>query len=222
MKKKTYPLHYCMLALGIFLMGTGIAVIIKSKTGTSPMSSLTNVMTYVYPPISLGTYTFFLNFAFFVGEFVLAPKTFHPAKLIQLIPTFFLSVAVDLNMKLVSGFVPANYPMQLLTLAVGCVIFALSISLMVSADVLLMPGDAFIGILADRTGMKWGNAKSSVDVSLVILAVVVSWLVLHKIVGVREGTVIAAICIGQISKLVRPLTNALAALPEKNSGSPTV
>lgn len=215
MSKKKHPLHFLMLAAGIFLMGTGIAIIIKSQTGTSPMSSLTNVMTYVYAPISLGTYTFFLNFAFFVGEFVLEPKSFHPVKLIQLIPTFFLSVAVDLNMMLVANLVPSSYPMQLLILAIGCIVFALSISLMVSANVLLMPGDAFIGILANRTGLKWGNAKSAVDVSLVILAVLVSLLFLHKVVGVREGTVIAAICIGQISKLVRPLTNALAALPEK-------
>ena len=60
MSKKKHPLHFLMLAAGIFLMGTGIAIIIKSQTGTSPMSSLTNVMTYVYAPISLGTYTFFL------------------------------------------------------------------------------------------------------------------------------------------------------------------
>ena len=73
MNKKKHPLHFLMLAAGIFLMGTGIAIIIKSQTGTSPMSSLTNVMTYVYAPISLGTYTFFLNFAFFVGGSVFAP-----------------------------------------------------------------------------------------------------------------------------------------------------
>ena len=37
--------RYIMLLIGIFFMGTGISLIIKSGTGTSPMSSLTNVMT---------------------------------------------------------------------------------------------------------------------------------------------------------------------------------
>ena len=39
--------RYIMLLIGIFFMGTGISLIIKSGTGTSPMSSLTNVMTQI-------------------------------------------------------------------------------------------------------------------------------------------------------------------------------
>ena len=37
--------RYIMLLIGIFFMGTGISLIIKSGTGTSPMSSLNNVST---------------------------------------------------------------------------------------------------------------------------------------------------------------------------------
>ena len=93
--------RYIMLLIGIFFMGTGISLIIKSGTGTSPMSSLTNVMTQICPLLTLGMYTFLLNVLFFIGEFIVDFKSFSASKFIQLIPTFFLSVAVDFNMFLV-------------------------------------------------------------------------------------------------------------------------
>ena len=68
--------RYIMLLIGIFFMGTGISLIIKSGTGTSPMSSLTNVMTQICPLLTLGMYTFLLNVLFFIGEFIVDFKSF--------------------------------------------------------------------------------------------------------------------------------------------------
>lgn len=198
-----------MLLVGIFFMGTGIAMIIKSGTGTSPMSSLTNVMTVVFPALTLGTYTFLLNVLFFIGEFVVDIKSFSASKFLQLIPTFFLSVAVDLNMFLVSNLNPQGYVMKLAVLIIGCMFFGLSISFMVSADVILMPGEAFIKIISVKYHKEYGNIKTAVDVSLVILAVIVSLIFLGRIHGVREGMLIAAFTIGNFSRFFRTYTNKL-------------
>ena len=46
-----------------------------------------------------------------------------------------------------------------------------------------------------------GNVKVAFDLSLVILAVITSWFFLGEIVGVREGTAIAAFCCGFIVRL---------------------
>ena len=129
--------RYIMLLIGIFFMGTGISLIIKSGTGTSPMSSLTNVMTQICPLLTLGMYTFLLNVLFFIGEFIVDFKSFSASKFIQLIPTFFLSVAVDFNMFLVRGLHPETYILKLAVLIIGCMFFGLSIAFMVSADVIV-------------------------------------------------------------------------------------
>lgn len=205
--------RYLMLLIGIYLMGTGIALIIKSSTGTSPMSSLTNVMTQVFPVLTLGTYTFLLNFIFFIGEFVIEPKKFKSANFLQLIPTFVLSVAVDVNMMLFSGIQPSSYLLQIVTLITGCAFFGLSLAFMISANVILMPGDAFIKLICGKYHKEYGNIKTIMDVSVVLLAVIVSLIFLNTIYGVREGTLIAALTIGSFSRLFGKFTNTLLREP---------
>ena len=192
--------RYIMLLIGIFFMGTGISLIIKSGTGTSPMSSLTNVMTQICPLLTLGMYTFLLNVLFFIGEFIVDFKSFSASKFIQLIPTFFLSVAVDFNMFLVRGLHPETYILKLAVLIIGC---------MVSADVILMPGEALIKIISVKYQKEYGNVKTAVDVSLVVLAVIVSLIFLNTIYGVSEGTLIAAFTIGNFSRFFRGYTNKM-------------
>lgn len=208
--RKNMFIRYVMLLAGVFLMGTGISWIIRSGTGTSPMSSLTHVMTQVYPALTLGTYTFMLNFLFFIGEFILSPKSFRPSKFIQLIPTFILSVGVDFNMLLTENLVPGNYVTRLIVLLTGCIFFGFSIACMVSANVLLMPGEALTCIICGKTGKEFGTIKVCLDTSLVILAVIVSLIFLRKIYGVREGTLAAALCIGTFTRLFKRFTNKIA------------
>ncbi len=96
--------------LGMFLMGTGIALSIKGGIGVSPMSSVTNLLYKIFPGISLGTFSFLVNFLFFVAEFAVAPKTWHPSKILtQLGPTFICSLFIDMNMALVGGLNPQSY-----------------------------------------------------------------------------------------------------------------
>ena len=192
--------RYIMLLIGIFFMGTGISLIIKSGTGTSPMSSLTNVMTQICPLLTLGMYTFLLNVLFFIGEFIVDFKSFSSSKFIQLIPTFLF---------LVRGLHPETYILKLAVLIIGCMFFGLSIAFMVSADVILMPGEALIKIISVKYQKEYGNVKTAVDVSLVVLAVIVSLIFLNTIYGVREGTLIAAFTIGNFSRFFRGYTNKL-------------
>lgn len=195
-----------MLLLGIFLMGTGMVLIIKTKTGSSPMSSVTNIMTQVYPALSLGAYTFLLNTIFFVGEFIVIPKNFSLSKFLQLIPTFFLSIAVDANMFLLWNVMPNAYVMKIAVLIIGCMIFGFSIALMVAADVILMPGDAFVKVISVKYNMEYGNVKMAVDIIMVLLAAVVSLTFLKTIYGVGEGTLIAALTIGNFMKVFKKFT----------------
>ena len=59
--------RWIVFFIGMFLMGTGIALSIKATIGVSPMSSITNLFYLIFPNISLGTFSFLLNFLFFCG-----------------------------------------------------------------------------------------------------------------------------------------------------------
>ena len=59
--------------------------------------------------------------------------------------------------------------------------------------------------------------KVIVDVSFVASACILSFLFLHTLAGVREGTVAAALMVGtiarQINRLLQPLSEKLRAVP---------
>lgn len=202
--------RWIVFFIGMFLMGTGIALSIKATIGVSPMSSITNLFYLIFPNISLGTFSFLLNFLFFIAEFIVAPKTWHPVKILtQLVPTFICSVFIDVNMWLCNSLVPTSYVSKLLVLVAGCIVFGLSLALMVSADATLQPSEAFISVVAERTGRAWGNVRTATDITLVVLATIGSLIVFHGVTTVREGTIIAAVLIGQSSRWFAPLTDRL-------------
>ncbi|MBU5435439.1 YitT family protein [Pseudoflavonifractor sp. MSJ-37] len=203
--------RWIVFLIGVFLMGTAIALGIKAGIGVSPMSSISNLgFILSNEKISVGTWSFLVNLAFFILEFIIAPKTFRPVKIVsQLVPTFICSVFIDINMALVGGVNPESYPAKIVVLLISCMVFGLSLALMVSADATLQPSEAFISVVADRTGKEWGNIRTVVDVSLVIIAAVVSLVVLHKFTTVREGTIVAAILNGQFCRIFGKATDKI-------------
>ena len=90
-------------------------------------------------------------------------------------------------------------------LVIGCVIMAFGISLEVTADVIMLPAEALVRAIAQKTKIRFGNVKVCFDSTLTILAMIVAMLAFHKLNGVREGTLFNALVVGQIVKLWRKL-----------------
>ena len=101
------------------------------------------------------------------------------------------------------------YPMSLLYLAAGCLVMALGISLEVMADVIMLPGEAFVRALSRALGREFGNVKVCFDSSLTLAAALIALFAFHKLNGVREGTLVSALAVGQ---LVRFYTRRLGGL----------
>lgn len=205
--------RWIIFVVGMFLMGTGIALIIKANMGVSPISSFTTVINELCPPITLGTCSFLLSVFFFVAEIVLKPAIWSPALLFQLVPSAISGVFIDINMLLLDKLAPSNYLFCILFLLLGCMVFGLSLALMVSADVMLMPTEAFISVFAERFHFKWGNVKSSVDFLIVIVSAIICLIAFQSIHFIREGTLISALLIGQFSKLFQRWSDKLFTTP---------
>ena len=99
--------------------------------------------------------------------------------------------------------------MSLLYLAAGCLVMALGISQEVMADVIMLPGEAFVCALSRALGREFGNVKVCFDSSLTLAAALIALLAFHKLNGVREGTLVSALAVGQ---LVRFYTRRLGGL----------
>lgn len=190
--------RYGMFIAGVILSALGISLITKAGLGTSPITSLAFVLTFIFP-YSLGLFTMMVNSIMFIIQVILLGKSFQKIQLLQIPAALLFSVCIDGWLRLLSNWQTGGYVGELLMLLLGCVFLGLGIALEVIPNVLILPGEGLVRVIAGLTGWRFGRVKTGFDMSIVASALVVSLLVTGQVLGVREGTIIAALLVGNIS-----------------------
>ena len=183
--------------LGVAINSFGIAFVTKSAMGTSQISSIPYVFSLEFPSISCGMWTFLFNILFILLQVVLLKKDFHPIQFFQILVNVLFSGLIDLSMSALSFFQPEALWLRILSLLFGCLILALGICIEVAPDVLVVPGEGIVRALAQTTKIKFGTVKVYFDVTLIVIAGILSLLFFQKFNGVGIGTVVSAIVVGR-------------------------
>ena len=209
----TRRLQYLFCAAGLILISFGVALTTKAGLGTSPISSIPYTLSLILPGLSMGTWLILFSIALVLIEIILL-KGKMPARswISQLLISFPVGWLIDAAMWLLTPFNPELYLVKVLTVILGCVIIALGAYLCVSASLLVLPGDGFVQVLARVTGKSFGGVRVISDTTQILIAAVLCLIFLHALVGVREGTIIAAILVGSIVKIfarILPITRAI-------------
>ena len=187
--------------VGIFFSALGVAVTKLADLGVSPISSVANVMSMKIPALTLGNWLILWNCVLILGQILILRRRFQPVQLMQIPLSFLFGYFTDFGMWLFSWAVWDFYPMRLVNIAAGTFLLGFGIALCVIADAIMNSGEAFVKAVSDTTGGEFGNLKVGFDVSCVVLAAVLSLLCFDwTIRGIREGTVIAALCTGFVIK----------------------
>lgn len=215
MKKKEIFKRYILLVISLFFSALGVAITKHGELGVSPISSVANVLSYQFSSLSLGTWLIIWNCILIIGQILILRKNFRLIQLLQIPLSFLFGYFTDFGVWCAS-FIPANnYPIRLMLVIIGVIILGFGISLSVIANVIMNSGEAFVKAISDTTNKNFGNIKIAFDIGCVIVAIVLSLLFFDlKIVGTREGTIIAAVFTGIVVKfftkrLQNPLTNLL-------------
>ncbi len=207
MQNKYIFRRYILFAIALLINAMGIAYITKAALGTSPITSVTYVCS-MFTPFTMGQWTILLNLLFIVLELPFMTrrqlKEDMRMYLSQIVITFFFGLCIDLCMFIIQDLNPVMYISKIVNLLIGCVILAIGIALEVKADVAMMAGEFFVRVLVKKFHKDFGYLKLGFDWSLVILAVVLSFVFMGGLYGVREGTVIAALLVGPIVHFITP------------------
>lgn len=139
---REWVLRSFLLVIGLVIMAFGVAFSIKAGLGTSPISSLSYVLS-CFTPLTVGTATILMHCALIALQILTLRRKFQWMQMLQL-PVAFL--------------------------------FVCKVAL-----------------------IKFGTMKVVFEVSLVCIAVILSFLFIGTLSGVREGTVATAIFVGMIS-----------------------
>ncbi|MGN0384830.1 MAG: YitT family protein [Lachnospiraceae bacterium] len=201
MKKAEIFRRYVLFIMGLFFAGIGVAFTKHGELGVSPISSVANVMSCKFTFFSIGSWLILWNCVMIVGQILILRRDFKLYQFLQIPLSFLFGFFTDFGMWLASFIPVPNYFVKLIVLFVGIVILSLGVSLSVIANVIMNSGEAIVKAIADKTGIEFGNVKVAFDISCVTLAILLSLLFFDfRIVGIREGTILSALCTGFVVK----------------------
>lgn len=128
------------------------------------------------PALSVGGYTIIMNFVLVALQILVLRRRFNPLQLFQLAVGFVFGWLIDLNMYLTSALSCDTLTWQALTQFAGCTVMGVGIAFEVRCGSVTMPGEGFPVALSQVTGRPFPKMKIIVDTSLVMLAVVSSFV----------------------------------------------
>ncbi len=194
--------RYFFFILGLIINSFGVAFITKSALGTSQISSIPYVLSLKFTNLSFGQTTFIFNMLFILIQLLILKKDFRPIQFLQIAANILFSFFIDVSMTLLTSLNPQTIPLRSLSLLVGCAILAVGISVEVAPDVIKVPGEGIVHAMARVSGMEFGKVKIRFDVTLIIIAIVLSFLFFQRLNGVGLGTIVSAILIGPMISFV--------------------
>ncbi len=206
MAKKETSKRYILFIISLFFIGLGIAFTKCGELGVSPISSVANILSLKFTYLSMGSWLIVTNCTFVVCQILILRKNFKPIQLLQFPLSFLFGYFTDFGMLLAKSVPVNSYIMQLVMVISGIIILGFGISLSVIANVIMNAGEALVKTLSDVMHRNFGNVKIFFDVSCVVLSIILSLIFFNfKIVGTREGTLIAAFLTGITVKIFTKL-----------------
>ena len=182
--------RYLIFFIGLFVNSLGVSLITKANLGTSPISSIPYVLS--------------LNFSFTLGNFTIFFSIFliflQLCNLLQIPISILFGYFIDFTMVLLKSVNPETYVMKFVYLLIGCLILGFGVYLEVLANVAMLPGESFVRAIVNTWNREFGSTKVMFDVSMAVIAAVLSFVFAYHLDGVREGTIIAALLVGFIAR----------------------
>ena len=215
MKKSTpaqFVIRVGVYCLGLLLLAFGVAISVNSDLGVSSVNSLPYVISRILR-IQLGTCVTVVFCSYIVLQVLILRREFQMVNLLQILFSTLFGYFVDFAKWTIGDFALPGYIGRLGMLAVSIGFIALGILLYLEAELVPMPMEGLTAAIARKLGKPFPTMKTVVDCVVVGTGIVLCFVFLGGLDGIREGTVITAIVTGRIIAMLRkPLSPLLRKL----------
>ena len=199
-------LIYC---LGLLSLAFGVAFSVNSNLGVSPVNSLPYVISRILN-VQMGTCVTAVFCFYILLQILILGRKFNPVNLLQILFSTIFGYFVDFAKMVLGDFAIPTYFGQLTMLAISIPLIALGIVLYMDAQLVPMPMEGLSSCLADKFGVSFPNMKTIIDCLVVGIGLVLCFVFLGGLDGLREGTIITAVVTGKvIAILKKPLSPVL-------------
>ncbi|MGB4093912.1 MAG: DUF6198 family protein [Ruminococcus flavefaciens] len=193
---------YTLFLAGLFIASMGVALSAKAGLGTSPVASVPYSVSLVNHTLTFGWWLNMWSVVQIAVQIAILRRKCKPVEIIiQTVLAFVYGYLTDFSCKLISGLQADSYIMQFAFMILSCFVLGFGIWIQFKGGVAMLPGEAMNRAISEVTGIKYENIKIFCDVLYIIAAAVICLVFIGKLEGVREGSIIAAILIGNIIKL---------------------
>lgn len=196
------PQRFAFFALGVVINSFGVALITKGALGTSAISSVPYVASLQWPFLSFGVTTFIWNILFILIQLALLRREFKPSQFLQVLVNLLFSAMIDVSMVILGFLNPTALWEQCACVVLGCVVLAFGIVIELAPNVVVVPGEGVVRAIAQVTKIRVGTVKAAFDITLIVIAGVMSLICFHELRGVGVGTVISALLVGPIINVI--------------------
>ena len=198
--------NYTLFLIGLFIASMGVALSTKAGLGTSPVASVPYSVSLVNHALTFGWWLNMWSVLQIAVQIALLRKKCKPVEIIiQTVLAFVYGYLTDFSCKLISGLQANNYIMQFALMILSCFVLGFGIWIQFKGGVAMLPGEAMNRAISEVTGIKYENIKIFFDVLYIVMAAAICFIFVGKLEGVREGSIIAAVLIGNIIKLYNSL-----------------
>lgn len=185
--------------VGVFIMAFGVTLSVKAQIGISPISCVPYIYSLRFP-LTIGEFTIIFNTLFLLIQKVILRKDFKIIQLVQLPAIIVFGYCIDITMWILEGLNPTNYFVQLILCLLACVFLGFGIFLLIKTKLTYMPLEGLVLVIAQKFQKEFGKMKITMDVLMLTIGTLSSFIFLHELVGIREGSLIAALSIGALIK----------------------
>ena len=196
------------LLLSLTVITFGVAFSIRGNLGVSPISSIPAVLSQ-FTPLTVGNGSILVNGSLILLQIAVLGKQFKLHQLLQIPVIVVFGYIQDFAIWATRAVGYTNYLQQWLLCLIGVVLLGIGVAGELAVAVIAMPAEALNLAICSKYPVKQGNVKIAIDSSLVAIAAVISLVFMHRLVGIREGTVAAAVLVGTVVKLVFPAIQSL-------------
>ena len=135
-------------------------------------------------------------------QILLLRQKYRPVQLMQLPIALLFGYLTDLTLMSIQSLNPATYIEQWVYCLLGILLVGIGVSCEVKANVIPLAGEGFILAVCKTFSRPFPPVKIGFDCTLVAISCVLGFACQGKLIGVREGTIAAALLVGLVSRQV--------------------
>lgn len=181
--------------IGLILLSAGVAFVIKSNLGISPVQSSAYILYQRFPSLTFGTYNYLIQLLLVIFLCILIKKL-KVRFVLSFLSAVLYGFTVDLFIKII-GFLPMNSLfIQIIFFVIGFWLIIFGVTFCFRTNIPLMPYDIFVMDLSSHKKLNRNNVKIIFDISFLSIGIALSYIFFGKLVGIGIGTIISGLFSG--------------------------